>query len=742
MLWNSTTRIGLRILAALMLLFLPVTNFSRDIPGLKHLEYGILDYGEGEEGNYYEASGEVYFLAKRYAQLPYDKPELYYKIEPAYNAIVPIRVINEGGEAARVGLNFESPDEILMGVEGPGASETPVEIPPRQFATIPITLFAQDAKPGFYQFSVNLTNKDNKVLDRIRGTLYVEPAPIQVSIKKMDPMGLSQIYELTNEGGPLYNATVSLEDMDEFAVSPQIDHYLWPSGETIRVSLFLLKPLSQPRAGNIVINSSGVVKKLPVEFQPPRGMQVGVISIDPVARLRKKDYYCTNRPIIHLDYDIPYMKMEKISGASLNPQWLHEKTQRLTKEGRGLDTSGDGKLDHWELLIEGEVVMAGDDYDGDGSLDFLREADTEGRTLNRAYLKKEDGWYETNVVSAYLVSSFLPLSDVASVKPHEVNILLNKSLINRQTDIVPTGSSIYRLRVDKLQPPAYTVSKNRITVSTVHMRSTSYQVSSENSLIVHYSVIDVPALNPSDVFMDTSPVDRLIREKEEEIRKETNPTERELMETMLQDLKKKRDLLLQEMRKVSDMNFFEVNGIYEKGLDLAVFSNETQIKEKKIIGSVHNLGYTPAGYEVLLLASKNGSKFKFEASEKYPPLPPFARRSFELALAAFDPRSRAVYKIEVKALAREEDTMPSNNQAHLVSGPVSTDMRQRRSEARLMAEEMGVTQDQTTLVRNDFPLPTFADLQHSYEYGFGADERKFTSPISKMDDEFRVFIIE
>jgi hypothetical protein len=130
--------------------------------------------------------------------------------------------------------------------------------------------------------------------------------------------------------------------------------------------------------------------------------------------------------------------------------------------------------------------MTGDDYNDDGEIDFFREADSPGRTLNRSYVKIKNKWHETNIVGAYLVSSFLPYNDGASVKPHDVDLLMNGKLVSSRTNIIPTGSTIRKLRVDYFNENHYGISRNKITVSTKHLPDANYQVNSENTLVLYF----------------------------------------------------------------------------------------------------------------------------------------------------------------------------------------------------------------------------------------------------------------
>lgn len=728
-------------LIAGIFLFAFVSLFAQEKTEHKVLEFGILDYSGGGGDGFYRVAGDLFFHAKMYSSSR-ARNELLYNVKPGYNNTVWFLVANRGGAAAKFTVEFKTNEAIMMGRNNEGG-DTPFELPANSTVDLPVTIFSHDATEGFYEFEATLKREDGSTADQIRGQIFVEPVTPEIEVKLVKKEGLIHIYEFTNKGEPLPNFSIELQGAQAYTMTPRVDHYLFPAKETFQVSVHPVLPVDEDLDANFLIDSSGVKLSHPVELKIPEGMSVEVVSIDPIARLRKKSYYCTNRPIIHLDFDIPYVKLRKLKSKG-TPRWLAKKIQEVTKKGKSYDTVHNKQKDHWDLVVDGVVMMSADDYDKDGKVDFFRETDAKDRTLNRAYVKIKGRWHETNIVSAYMVSTFLPMHGGAHVKPHQVDILMNKKLIRRQKNVIPRGSSVFRLNLGLLNQPKHYISKNRVTVSTKHMPRHSYQVSAENTLVVHYSSIDVPLGVKKPVKLNTSKIDKLISQREEELHEVENEAEKELYKAQLEELKKDRDRIL---KLAADMSEYEVQGIQHKGPDLALFSNETGHYKNKIYGHVRNMGYETNAYRLKLEVAKPGEPFKTLESRELPLLPPFSRRRYEFIFDGYDPRKRRIYRVSVEmtnSRVRGELAL-SNNQVHIISGPPG-DEDQRRKEMRVLASEMGVYQDQVTLTRKTSPQARINRLTNYVEQAnrdrMTTQQVHFSTPMTNIDKNQRVFILE
>ena len=772
--------VSLPLIILLSGILLSVTGESPGPNNVKFLEHGILDYGDSSNVSPYIVSGKLYFQAKRYSWGE-DKTELIYTIKPGYNKIIWIDVINDSDQIEEFKISFkaiesnphqnnlskkiiEKPNDersngLLMGIHESGGDKF-LEIPPKTVITLPVNVFSQDANHGFYKFQASLirkinskSSKDSKgtkkeqiqIADIINGNIYVKAPRPKLNFKKKKSDGLYHSFTVKNEGEALHNFSIDLEKSVGYAMNPKVEHYLLPAGKSIDFTLYPTSAVNENQKVDIVLNASGKKEKHSVSLNVPAGMQVFTVSLDPSVSLRKKDYYCTNRPIIHLLYDIPYVKLYPLEYKGSVPKWLALKISNLKMHGDSYDTIHNGEPDHWDLIDNGQVLMSADDYNRDGKIDYFREVDTADRTLNRAYVKLKGKWHETNIVAAHLISGFLPISDISNVKPHEVNILMNNKLIRRQKKVVPTGSSIFRLRLDYLHKNKNGSSKNKITISTKHLPQAHYMVSSENTLVVHFSKVDFPVmskLKPKDI--NTTAQDTFIRKYESDYRKANSEKDKKQIINKIKQLKKERDIIIKTVqKKFSKVGDTLASGIQSSGIDLGIFSNETGIlSDGKITGFIRNFGYESTGYSVTLEQSRNAKPFKKMETNKYPALPPFSRRKFLFNLKSYDPKKRVLYRITVKPTnTKVKEWMISNNTSHIISGP-PPGKKTRRSEMKFLANEMGVTQDQTTLTRKDAIGFNMTEVDRMRKPGNISSNNRFSAPISDMRKNPRLFVIE
>ena len=710
----------------------------------KVLEYGILDYSTDEDGGGGSApAGKVFFAAKDPDYKSYNNKgpaELFYKTKLSYNDVKYIGITNVSGKTVKVKVRFKVKDPLILGVNGPGG-EAYAEIPHDRVLKLPVKVFSQDVKPGIYPFAVELLGEGDKTIDNIKGNMFVSaPAP-EVELFQISKKGLVYRYELENKGAELANFSLSLKNLPGYAMAPRVEHYLLPAGDKIRVSLYPTSAVNASLQGKLVVETPGGNLSFPVKAGLAPGETSQTISLDPAVYLRRKDWYCTNRPTIYLDYDVPYIetKVAEDLGFTAKFSWLKEK-------GRAFDSDEDGKKDHWELVERGRTIMSADDYDADGEIDYFRFSDSHRRTLNRAYVKIKGKWNHTNLIEAHLVSSFLPMTDATHLNAHDVKVLLNDKAVFAKKKIIPRGARIIRLHVDQFRTPDFQgISRNRITVTTKHLRNSHYQVSAENTLVLHYSRIKIPVPKKGKG-INTDSMDNQIREFEKKIAEEKNETMKTFMQKKLEKAKTYRDELLKKSEELVEKHFKEpvkLSGVQYRGLDLGIYSSELKLKGSSLHGNVRNMGYLSGSYRVSVYRMKGGNPGRPIVAKNFGALPPFARREFVLKVPGHKPRRRNVYRIVVKALRyRKSELVLSNNRAHLVAGPPPS-VEELRSEMKSLAKEMGMTQDKTTLVRAA-PLPVYGNRSYNLALENTVREIEFSTPadVPGVQKGPRVFFID
>ncbi|MCR9142721.1 MAG: hypothetical protein NXI24_10755 [bacterium] len=721
--------------------------------GRLHLDYGVIEYAN--DSTILTAPPEAETGPVLFSQNDYGRRErALFSVPVAYNSVRRLRIVNHGKTAAQIRVRFESPDAIPMGVTGPG-DESAVKIPAGQELSLPFKIFTQDARAGAFAFKAQLLSGDGgRVLDRLDGLLAVEAERPELSFRHVGSVGAVHEYEIENRGGELANFSLSFAGRADsggraapYVVNPKIEHYLFGPGQKLRVHLM---PVAAPPAqfdGRFVAQSAGGLRSYATAVSLPPDREAALMSVDPIVRLRRKDYYCTNRPVIHFQFDVPFFRKTPAQNTNFRRNFA-----KLMKEGEAIDTNADGKADRWSLSADGRTIMLADDYDNDGSIDFYRESDAPGRPLNRAFLKSKGRWFATNLVDAHLISSYLPVTDMSAVAPHDVDVLLNDKLVRRERKIVPRGSRIVRMRADYFTAAAAGLSKNNITVSTSHLPGQQYMVNAENTLVLHYADIHLPVVVTPKLKAEIAEREKQFREfekriqsAESEIENEISPAKQTFLRSQLQQMKQARDKALSlNQELLSGKNgAFGFAGIQSEGLDLATHASEARISDGgELSGLVRNMAYSGAAYRLEVFRSVPGEKqtnAKPIARREFPKLPPFAHRRFAIAVPGHDPKRRQLYRIVVTALKTDEkELVVSNNVTHLISGPWPG-VAALNSELRYFARELGLQQDQVTLQRSPQELLLGPP---GYDRGDTTFDMAFSAPLKAIDKNQRAFILE
>ena len=104
------------------------------------------------------------------------------------------------------------------------------------------------------------------------------------------------------------------------------------------------------------------------------------------------------------------------------------------------DITGDGVLDRW-VMYKDNTEWMGDDTDGNGTIDFVHaDIGQDGIYEYSALLEADGTWSRTNLVEGWLEMGFsLPWS-ASAYHPHNVDILLNDTVIGQLRDTIPNGN--------------------------------------------------------------------------------------------------------------------------------------------------------------------------------------------------------------------------------------------------------------------------------------------------------------
>lgn len=709
--------------------------FAQSEKGHVILKFGVLDYTQTRyiKNSYYQRNSDIYFGLKEY---DYTNNHYFYEIKSGYSQNCTIEIVNSSKKQAAVKVRLKCDKNLLLGVTGKGGDE-PLIIPPGKLATIKFKAFTQDSFDGIYPIELELLDEDSNIIDMAYGQIHVINPQPNVSITSKGNSGLFYSYELENHGGDIANFSLNASNLPGIRIIPSVDHYFLPAKGKISFELHQAEGISADLSGYLVMKANGVSHQVPVKLARPEG-NLQYITLDPIVRLRRVDWYCTNRPLINLNYNIPYIEKKVIKDLDLSKD-LNE----LQTKGTGFDTDASGKLDHFELTINKDILMLGDDYDEDGIIDFFRKSDSPGAGINRSYLKINGEWNETNIVDAQLINTFLPFNNATEIQPHAVDIILNGKTIRSYNNTVLTGTIATRVRLDYLTDPAIGLSNNMVTISTKHLPEAHYQVNSQNTLVIHYTKITIPIISKEEITGLTPKLDSEIAELERIVNSvKLSETDRAAAEKNITELKFKRDTALKRMNDYLDKNKNQLppfSGIQYKGNDLALFTSDLQMTGKKISGIARNSGYSGCGYRLSLHIYKN-DKYLLLQSQDFPYLPPFCRRRFEFNLENFDPKARSIYKISIAAIKPQEDELtPGDNEAYFTSGP-TPDPVALHQETLILSKSLNLENDQATLSQE--PDIAIIDEISALNNTNVRSRIKFSAPVSNIDESRRLFLLE
>jgi len=658
----------------------------------------------------------------------------FFRVDGGYNDFQQISVSNTGQTDVKIRILLRAEAGLLVGITGPGG-DTALTLPAGKRAYVPFKVFSQDVQEGIYPLKAWIENEKGQVLDRMEARIFVSTPEMDVQITPVGSEGGVQNFVVKNTGKSIPNFSLRLASSD-LRVVPQIDHYLFPEGEQIQFSVIPMTAFENSFQTEFVLESPGRQKTIPFQFEKPEGKKLLRVSLDPIVRLRKKDWYCTNRPVIQMIFEIPYIEKQPIYDGAL----LEKRASDLQKEGHSLDINRDGKPDRWELRRGAFTIMLGDDYDGDGSIDFLRTASAE-KLLDTGFLRVKQQWFKTNLLDAYLVTSFLPMTDVAQVKPHDIEILMNDQFSGGQKSVVPAGSRILQIPLTALNNNVGGASINTLTILTKHLPEAHYQVMAENTLILHYSTISIPLLGGAEIReADAAAVENEIARLQGLLDAETHPGKREMYAIAMKKVQAEKETRQKKLRDLITQNkkALELSGVQESGMDLGIYSGEIVIDKNGARGLVRNQGYERTAYRVEVYENNGTSPI---TSRDFPPIAPFSAEEFLLPLGEYDPSRRRVLRFVVTALpSRQEELQSSNNVAFVQSGPPPSDPEQLRKEMAAAADHMGFTQDRITLSRRPEEI-RFLNVNESYSAPLVV-EIPFSAPFKMIDQDSRMFILE
>lgn len=384
-----------------------------------------------------------------------------------YDQRLGISVRNHADKPQTVRLVCGEPppeSKLLVGFVGEGSEGEPIELGPGEAREFMLGLSAQDVVQPKIRFPIRVASQSG----------YNDEAEVEVDVilpevkLEWEPLGdagrmLGQRYRLRNKGDTLTDLQVTI-DGEGLVVDPALDHAAIPSGRTMEFTVYPKLHDGFDRAeGNLVARAVNKQEATEVAIAVPEGKKVFSVPLRP------------GDPDDD-SFESVLMKARAMAGAYLNPDSV-DWDQAVRSE----DTNGDGVPDRYHFHHElDEIHWIGDDTDGDRQIDFVSADIADDGQLDYAAYRTENGWDRTNLVEAWLEMGFsLPWRRSAYEK-HDVDVVLNDTVVGTLRDMIPEGN--YRFRL----PPAAIRFGDRgtpepvsVDINSKHLRGGHYVVSSD-----------------------------------------------------------------------------------------------------------------------------------------------------------------------------------------------------------------------------------------------------------------------
>jgi len=424
--------------------------------------YEIQPLGDGEPGPVQRVT--------RVRGLAFGRDTYSARIERDYDQRLGVSIRNHADVPMRVSLtNGEPPaeSELLVSFIGEGSEGVPIDLGPGEERDFLLALSAQDVNVERVRFPIRIQSETG-FADEAEVVLDVRLPEVKLRWEELptEEGTLARAWMLHNDGDALTDLFLRSASPDLY-VEPELDHGIFPAGESFRVeaSPRLYEGFedieSQLEFGAVAEEST-----LDVALALPEGKTLfGVQLVAGAGALDEND-----------DHEANLLAARSMAGAYLNPDSV-DWSQRTDPE----DTDEDGRVDRWSIDDELEgILWVGDDTDGDGEVDFVHaDIGSDGQYDYSAY-RVEDGWQQTNLVEAWLEMGFSLGQARTSYKRHDLDLVMNGTVVGELRDVIPEGNYTFRLpptaiRFDKNGVP----SGNEVEIRSKHLNGGHYVVGSD-----------------------------------------------------------------------------------------------------------------------------------------------------------------------------------------------------------------------------------------------------------------------
>ncbi len=405
--------------------------------------------------------------------LAFGRPSYGASIARDYDQRLPISVRNHAEEPRTVRLRCGEPAEglLLAGFVGEGCEGEPIQLGPGEEREFLLGLSAQDVLRPDHSFQVFVEALDAPgTADQAQVEVHVNLPKVELRWEDLGPTedGLGHRFRLHNAGDALTDLRVATAN-DALTVSPSVAHGLLERRATRD---FVVRPKLhqgfQRAAGTLRAGAFVTDVEQPVEIALPDGESLFQVELAPDAA----DEDPLDEELLH--------RARTLSAYYLDPAVV-DWSQRTDPE----DTDGDDRADRWRVRDELEgIEWVGDDGDGDGEVDFVRaDVGFDGRFDHAAFRNAEGGWEPTNLVDAWLELGFSLPWRRGVYQKHDVELLLNGSVVDSLDDQIPEGGYVFPLQPAQLRFDSNgAAGEQEVEIRSTHLRGGHYVVSSDFAL--------------------------------------------------------------------------------------------------------------------------------------------------------------------------------------------------------------------------------------------------------------------
>ena len=406
---------------------------------------------------------------RRVQGLAFGKSRYGANIKRAYDQRVGISVRNDAQAAMTVRLECHAPKEglLLAGFVGEGSEGTPVRLEPGEEREFLLGLSAQDVVTERHVLPIRIAS-DNGYSDEAEVEVLVKLPEVNLEWQDAGVLedGLGRRFWLVNRGDTVTDLDVA-SDSKSIVVSPAIVHALLKQGERIEI-------IAQPSLeegftaaeARLFATAVGKESATAVKVALPAGEQIYGVPIVPGG---------SNVPGPD-DYERARLAARALAGPYLLPELVD-----WSKRENPQDSNGDGRPDRWTVVDKRDrILWVGSDTSGDGEIDFVSADIGYDGVFEHSSMRTETGWEPTNLVEAWLETSFsLPWSRDHYEK-HDLQLLLNGRMIGEFKDSLPEGNYAFRIPPAALQfnEDGAPLDAN-IEICSDHLRGGHYVVNSD-----------------------------------------------------------------------------------------------------------------------------------------------------------------------------------------------------------------------------------------------------------------------